>query len=54
LTGLEAIRNGWDRANIVGHGEKNKLLVYEVGIRNLVRIVIEVGAGLRREISGMN
>ncbi len=53
LTRLEAIRNAWDRANVVGHGEKNELLVDEVGKRNLVRVVIEVGPGLRRAMNKM-
>ena len=30
LTGLEAVSNGRDRTNVVGHGEKNELLVDEI------------------------
>ena len=32
LTGLEAVRNTRDRANVVCHGEENQFLVDKIGI----------------------
>lgn len=46
LAGFKAVANGRDGANIVRHREKNELLVDEIGVRNLVRIVVKIGSGL--------
>ena len=51
LTGLEAVSNGWDRANVISHGKKNEFLVDEIGVRNLVRVVIEVRSRLQCAMS---
>jgi hypothetical protein len=48
LTGLETIRNGRDGTDVVGHGEEDQLLIDEIRVRNLVRIVIEIRAGLQK------
>jgi hypothetical protein len=42
LTGLESISSGWDRPDIVRHREKNELLVDEVGIWDLINVMVEV------------
>ena len=47
LTGFETVTYGWDGSNIVRDREKDELLVDEIGVRNLVRIVVEIGSGLR-------
>ena len=52
LTGFQTISNRRDRSNVISHGEKNELLVDEVGDRDLSRIVIQVGARLRTIRSG--
>jgi len=48
LTGLETIRNGRDGTDVVGHGEEDQFPIDEIRVRNLVRIVVEVRAGLHK------
>jgi hypothetical protein len=48
LTGLETIRNGRDRTDVVGHGEEYQFLIDEIRVRNLVRIVVEIRARLQK------
>jgi hypothetical protein len=47
LTGLETVTYGRDGTNIVRNREKDELLVDEIGVRDLIRIVIEIGSRLR-------
>jgi hypothetical protein len=42
LTRFEAVRHRRDRADVVGHREKDKLPVDKIGIRNLIRVVVEI------------
>ena len=48
LTGLETVRSGRDGTNVIGHGEEDQLLVDEIRVGNLVRIVVEIRAGLQK------
>lgn len=47
LSRFEAINHGWNRTNIVGHGEKDQLLVDKVLDWDLVDTGIEKSAGLK-------
>ena len=51
LTGFETVTNGRDGTNIVRHGEKDEFLVDEVGVWDLVRIVVEIGSRLTYSMS---
>jgi hypothetical protein len=53
LTGLETVRNGRDRADVVSHGEKDQLFVDEIRVRNLVRVVVEIRARLQKSVNQM-
>ncbi len=44
LTRLETIDDGRNGTNVVGHREEDELFVDEVGIGNLVDVVVKVGA----------
>ncbi len=46
LAGLEAIDNVGDRTSVIGHGEKNQLLIDEIRDRDCRYVVIHVRAGL--------
>jgi len=46
LTRFEAVRHRRDGADVVGHREKDKLPVDKIGIRNLIRVVVEIRARL--------
>jgi hypothetical protein len=46
LTWLETVTHGWDRPNVVRNREKDELLVDEIGERDLIRIVVEIGSRL--------
>ena len=46
LTRLQTVRDGRDRQNIVGHGEKNEFLINEIRVRDLVDVMIQICAGL--------
>lgn len=47
LTRLQTITHGRDGTNIVRHREKDELLVDKIRVRDLIRIVVEVGSRLR-------
>lgn len=46
LTGLETVTYGRDGTNVVRDREKDELLVDEVGVRDLIRVVVEIGSRL--------
>jgi len=43
---LETVNDGGDRPNVIRHGEENEFFVYELAVRNLVTVVVEVRSGL--------
>ena len=47
LAGFKTVTNGRDGTNVVRHREQDEFLVDEIGVRDLVRIVVEIGSGLR-------
>ena len=46
LARLQTIHYGRDRTNNIRHGEKNQLFVDEIGIRNLIHVMVEIGSRL--------
>ena len=54
LTGLQPVRDGRNRTDVIRHREQDELLVDEVGDGDLVHIVVQEGAGLRsRQRTGL-
>ena len=54
LTGLQPVRDGRNRTDVIRHREQDELLVDEVGDGDLVDIVVQEGAGLQsRQRTGL-
>ena len=47
LTGLQPVRDGRNRTDVIRHREQDELLVDEVRVADLVRVVVEERPGLR-------
>ena len=52
MTRFQAVDDGRNGTDIISHREEDEFLIDELGIGDLVRVVIKVGAGLDSRQSG--